>query len=406
MHHDLVEKKAWVSERRFLHALNYCMLLPGPEAQQLATYVGWLLHGVKGGLVAGLLFILPGMLMLLGLSYVYVIYGHQQAVINVLGMLKPAVIAIVAFAAYRMGARVLQNRLLWLFAFGACFAIMLFRLPFPYILASAALLGLAGSYIKPVYFLPKKELTEMRGVEVDSLAIKRSISLHSRLLGTLRTCLIALLCWLLPLLLLFWLYGGCGLYTQMAMFFTKMAWLTFGGAYAVLPYVNQAAVEHYGWLTSAQMMDGLALGETTPGPLILVFTYVGFLGGWAHGVTSNPLVSGLIAAIVATYFTFLPSFLLIFAGAPWIEHSLNSKQLNGVLTAISASIIGVIAALAVSFAQHVFWALGRFDVVAAGLTIIAFIMLVWARLSVLKLVMLFVALGLVQYLFLLIRSIA
>lgn len=406
MHHDLVEKKAWVSERRFLHALNYCMLLPGPEAQQLATYVGWLLHGVKGGLVAGLLFILPGMLMLLGLSYVYVIYGHQQAVINVLGMLKPAVIAIVAFAAYRMGARVLQNRLLWLFAFGACFAIMLFRLPFPYILASAALLGLAGSYIKPVYFLPKKEFTEMRGVEVDSLAIKRSISLHSRLLGTLRTCLIALLCWLLPLLLLFWLYGGCGLYTQMAMFFTKMAWLTFGGAYAVLPYVNQAAVEHYGWLTSAQMMDGLALGETTPGPLILVFTYVGFLGGWAHGVTSNPLVSGLIAAIVATYFTFLPSFLLIFAGAPWIEHSLNSKQLNGVLTAISASIIGVIAALAVSFAQHVFWALGRFDVVAAGLTIIAFIMLVWARLSVLKLVMLFVALGLVQYLFLLIRSIA
>jgi len=396
MHQDIVDKKGWISESRFLHALNYCMLLPGPEAQQLATYIGWLLHGTKGGVVAGVLFILPSMLIITCLSFVYVSFGTQPIVTSMLSAIKPAIVAIILFAAHRMGSRMLKNTALWALALGALLAIVLVKWPFPVVIATAALIGYWGGLFKPAIFVINDgHLENTSQISESLLSPPRKFA---KLKAALKVLLVGIMLWVIPILMLYLIFGWNTIYIQMAMFFSKAALLTFGGAYAVLPYVNQTVVEHYGWLTSAQMMDGLALGETTPGPLIMIVTYVGFLAGWSHGLMQAPLASALLVACIVTYFTFLPSFIFIFAGAPLIESTTNNRQLKAVLTAISAAVVGVILALALYFAEYVFRLSDTIDWLAITASCIAFVLLYRWKMSVMQLVLLFMTLGLLRFL--------
>jgi chromate transporter len=362
MHQELVERRRWISERRFLHALNYCMVLPGPEAQQLATYIGWLLHGRWGGLVAGGLFVLPSLLILMLLSWVYLVWGDTRLVAGILYGVKPAVIAIVAHAAWRIGRRTLHNALLWAMAAAAFVAIFAFNAPFPAIVAVAALIGFAGGRLRPALFATGAgHGGSSRGHGRALIDDDTPPPAHAlfRWRGLLRVAAIGLLLWLATLAAIAAAFGWDSTLRAMATFFTKAALLTFGGAYAVLPYVVQGAVQHYGWLTPAQMIDGLALGETTPGPLIMVVAFVAFVGGWGGAlVADSPLLGGIVAACVVTWFTFLPSFLFIFAGAPVIETTHRQPRLTAPLTGITAAVVGVILNLAVFFAIHVLWPAG------------------------------------------------
>jgi chromate transporter len=348
LHRELVGERRWLSERRFLHALNYCMLLPGPEATQLATYLGWLMHGVRGGLVAGGLFLLPSVLVLLALSSVYALWGQQPLLVSVFWALKPAVMAIVIQACWRVGRRTLHHPLLTLIALAAFVALVLLRLPYPWIVLVAALIGWSVGQLRPGWFAPP----------TPGLPASPQASLHDddtptpeharfRLPRFATILLISGFALLLPLWLLsLWGGGGSELAT-MARFFTRVALVSFGGAYAVLPYVAQGAVEQFGWLDAHQMADGLALGETTPGPLIMVVAFVGFMGGW-NG--SGSLITALVAGLVTVWFTFLPSFVFILAGAPLVEASRADLRLGPPLTAITAAVVGVIASLAVLLA--------------------------------------------------------
>ncbi|RIZ65866.1 MAG: chromate efflux transporter [Methylococcales bacterium] len=373
MHQELVERRRWISEQRFLHALNYCMLLPGPEAQQLAIYLGWLMHKTWGGVVAGLLFILPSLLLLILLSWVYLSYGHLPAVAGVLYGIKPAVTAIVLFAAYRIGSRALKNSLLGSLAALAFFASFVLHVEFPLIVLIAASLGVLGGRIAPDKFAmggghsSAKKSFGPALIDDDSPIPEHAKFRWSRLFKIIA---VGLFLWASVMTYLTNQYGWNGALTQMGWFFTKAALLTFGGAYAVLPYVYQGAVEHYQWLTATQMIDGLALGETTPGPLIMIVTFVGFLAGWGQLplATATPLMCGIAGALVVTYFTFLPSFLFILAGGPLVESTRNNLKFTAPLTAITAAIVGVIVNLAVFFAWHVFWPQGdisSFDLIAA-----------------------------------------
>ena len=359
MHHDLVEKKRWISEKRFLHALNYCMVLPGPEAQQLATYIGWLMHRTWGGIIAGTLFVLPSFFILLALAWIYMSYGGVPAVAGVLYGIKPAVVAIVLFACYRIGSRTLKNPLLWTISVLAFFAIFVFHLPFPSIVLAAGLIGYFGGRISPEHFKAggghganKKDFGPAL-IDDGTPTPEHALFSWPRLA---RIIVIGIAVWLVAMAALLMRYGWGNIFTQMGWFFTKAALLTFGGAYAVLPYVYQGAVEHYHWLTPIQMIDGLALGETTPGPLIMVITFVGFVGGWSQQVFGADAVfaSAFIASAVATFFTFLPSFIFIFLGGPFIETTHGNLKLTAPLTAITAAVVGVIASLALFFAYHVF----------------------------------------------------
>ena len=358
MHTDLVENKRWISEKRFLHALNYCMVLPGPEAQQLATYIGWLMHKTRGGLLAGGLFVLPSLLILMALSYIYMRFGSTPVVAGVLYGIKPAVVAIVLFAAYRIGSRALKNKALWAIAVASFLAITLLKLPFPLIVGLAALFGYLGNRFVPTLFASgggHKAADKNFGKAVIDDDTPTPAHAHFSWRGLVKFLLIGLAIWLVGMAALMAMFGWTAVYTQMAWFFTKAALLTFGGAYAVLPYVYQGAVTHYAWLTSTQMMDGLALGETTPGPLIMVVAFVGFVGGWSHAAVYNPILSAMLAACVVTFFTFLPSFIFIFMGAPFIESTKNNLKFSAPLTAITAAVVGVIVALALFFALQVFW---------------------------------------------------
>jgi len=373
MHQELVERRRWISEKRFLHALNYCMLLPGPEAQQLATYLGWLMHRTWGGVIAGLLFILPSLLLLILLSWVYLRFGQVPAVAGVLYGIKPAVTAIVLFAAYRIGSRALKNSLLWAIAALAFVAIFALDAPFPLIVLIAACLGAIGGRIAPNKFAvggghgSAKHSYGPALIDDDTPAPEHARFRWPQLLKIVAAGLVlwgGVMGWLCGQ------YGWNGALTQMGWFFTKAALLTFGGAYAVLPYVYQGAVEHYHWLSATQMIDGLALGETTPGPLIMVVTFVGFLGGWSQLPFGSDglLIGGIVAAVVVTYFTFLPSFLFILAGGPLVESTHGNLKFTAPLSAITAAVVGVILNLAVFFAWHVFWPqgfAGRFDGIAA-----------------------------------------
>lgn len=373
MHEDLVERRRWISERRFLHALNYCMVLPGPEAQQLATYLGWLMHRTAGGLVAGTLFVLPSLLLLIALSWAYLAWGHVPAVAGVLYGIKPAVTAIVVAAAVRIGTRALKNGWLWGIAAAAFVAIFALGVPFPLIVVAAGLLGALGGRLAPARFAvggghgPAGGAHRPAVIDDDTPTpphARFTWARFGRVLG------VTLALWGLAIGALALLVGPGAVLTQMAWFFTKAALLTFGGAYAVLPYVWQGAVEHFHWLTPAQMIDGLALGETTPGPLIMVVAYVGFVGGWTHALfgPQAPLAAGIAAACVVTFFTFLPSFGFIFLGAPFIESTHGNLKFTAPLTGITAAVVGVIVNLAVFFAYHVLWPqgfAGRFEWAAA-----------------------------------------
>ena len=363
MHQELVERKRWISERRFLHALNYCMLLPGPEAQQLATYIGWLLHRTWGGIVAGGLFVLPSLFILIGLSWIYMAYGHVPVVAGVFYGIKPAVTAIVLFAAFRIGSKALKNAWLWAIAAASFVSIFALEVPFPTIVLIAGLLGYVGSRVSPEHFRiggghKAGEKPHDPAVIDDHTPIPE----HARFSwwALWKHLVIGVGLWTATLGSLIAVYGWDHSLTQMGWFFTKAALLTFGGAYAVLPYVYQGAVEHYQWLTPLQMIDGLALGETTPGPLIMVVTFVGFVGGWTTAFFGPDafLKAGVVAAMVVTFFTFLPSFLFILIGGPVVESTHDDITLTAPLTGITAAVVGVILNLALFFAYHVLWPQG------------------------------------------------
>ncbi len=414
MHSELVEKKRWISESRFLHALNYCMLLPGPEAQQLATYLGWLMHKTRGGLIAGLLFILPSLFILIGLSWIYLAFGNNSFVVGLFYGIKPAVAAIVAHAAWRIGSKTLKRAWAWFVAIAAFIAIFFLKISFPIIIISAALFGFALAHYLPAQFAKQtaNSKADLTPISEQALINQNSpIPSHARLTWQrlLITTAIGLMLWITPFALLNISLGWSHIYTQMAWFFTKAALLTFGGAYAVLPYVYQGAVDQFRWLNANQMMDGLALGETTPGPLIMIVAFVGFVGGYQNPdaaqwmLANQAWVAGTIGACIVTWFTFLPSFIFILAGGPVIEASRNQLKLTAPLSAISAAVVGVIANLALFFAYHVIWPNGfstthlwqQGDWKACAIAIAAAIALFYFKRGIIQVLLASAALGLI-----------
>jgi len=394
MHQELVENRRWLSERRFLHALNYCMVLPGPEAQQLATYIGWLMHRTAGGVVAGTLFVLPSLFILIALSWVYVAFGEAPLVAGLFFGIKPAVTAIVVQATHRIGSRALKNGALWAIAGAAFVAIFALNVPFPAIVVAAALIGYLGGRIAPGRFKTgggHGQTASSFGralIDDDTPTPPHALFSWRRLL---RVVVVGALLWLIPMGLLTAAWGWDHTLTRMGWFFTKAALLTFGGAYAVLPYVYQGAVGHYGWLTPTQMIDGLALGETTPGPLIMVVAFVGFVGGYGQAVfgPDHLFLAGVVAAALVTWFTFLPSFLFILAGAPLVETTHDDLKFTAPLTAITAAVVGVILNLALFFAYHVLWPqgfAGRFDGLSALIALAAAIALFRYKIPVIQVI--------------------
>ncbi|CAM8669182.1 2A51, chromate transporter, chromate ion transporter (CHR) family [Comamonadaceae bacterium] len=379
MHQELVERRRWISEKRFLHALNYCMVLPGPEAQQLATYIGWLMHRARGGVVAGGLFVLPSLLILVGLSWVYIAYGDVAWVAGIFYGIKPAVTAIVVQAAHRIGSRALKNGALWAIAAASFVAIFALQLPFPLIVLSAAAIGWAGGRWAPQLFQVGGGHGAAKASHGPALIDDDTPTpAHARFRWGRLGLVVATgaLLWALPMGWLSLQFGWDHTLTQMGWLFTKAALLTFGGAYAVLPYVFQGAVGHYGWLTPTQMMDGLALGETTPGPLIMVVAFVGFVGGYVKAVfgPDQLFLAGAVAATLVTWFTFLPSFVFILAGGPLVETTHNKLSFTAPLAAITAAVVGVILNLALFFGYHLLWPqgfAGPFDAVSAAIAIAA-----------------------------------
>ena len=383
MHQELVERRRWISEHRFLHALNYTMVLPGPEAQQLATYIGWLMHGIWGGITAGVLFVIPSLFILISLTWVYLVYGDLPVVEGILYGIKPAVTAIVVFAAYRIGSRALKNNVLRAMAVLAFVAIFAFNVPFPYIVIVAGIIGYIGSRLKPEKFKVgghhgSSEKAYGPALIDDNTPVPDHAQFKwSRFVYIL---LVGLLICVGVMALLTNHYGWEGTLTQMSWFFTKAALVTFGGAYAVLPYVYQGGVEQYAWLSGVQMIDGLALGETTPGPLIMIVAFVGFVGGWTKEIFGSDmlLLAGVAGASVATLFTFLPSFLFILLGGPTVEATRHDVKFTAPLTGITAAVVGVVLNLAVFFAYHVLWPQGlesRFDLFSALIGLAAFVAL-------------------------------
>ncbi len=405
MHAELVERRRWISEKRFLHALNYCMLLPGPEAQQLATYIGWLMHRTRGGIMAGALFVLPSLFILIALSWIYMRFGSLPVVAGIFYGLKPAVTALVLHAAHRIGGRALKNRWMWGIAALAFVAIFAFDAPFPAIVLAAALIGSAGARWAPqVFALGGGHAAAKAGYGPALIDDDTPKPDHARFTRTrlIRVLAVGLGLWLAGMVWLLLTQGLDGLLTQMGWFFTKAALLTFGGAYAVLPYVYQGAVEQFQWLSAAQMIDGLALGETTHGPLIMVLAFVGFVGAWLQPVfgADSLFLSGAVAASVVTYFTFLPSFVFILAGGPLVEATHGKLGFTAPLSAITAAVVGVILNLALFFAYHVLWPQGSdgpFDAVSALIALAALLALFRFKLGVLPLLGGCAALGLLAH---------
>jgi chromate transporter len=401
MHRELVERRRWLSEQRFLHALNYCMMLPGPEAQQLAIYIGWLMHRTWGGIVAGAFFVIPSIFVLLGLSYTYAAYGALPAVSGVLAGFKPVVVAIVVQAVLRIGDRALKQRTHLLIAAAAFIAIYFLYVPFPLIILTAGITGLIGARLWPDVFVAAtksgethfekesdKKANQALPLVIDDHAPPPAYRLPSRV-RSLRILAIGVALWLLPFSVLILWRGWGSLHAQEYRFFTKAALVTFGGAYSVLAYVTQAAAGTYGWITHVQAVDGLALAETTPGPLIMVLQFVGFMAGWNNPQGANQTVSAVTGALVTTYTTFLPSFLFILIGAPYIEVLRGKKNLTGALNSITAAVVGVVLNLAIVFGAAVIWPLGLHggtNWFAVSISIAAFIALYLFKMDVLAVV--------------------
>lgn len=393
MHRILAEEKRWIGDGRFLHALNFCMLLPGPEAQQLATYIGWLLHGTRGGLIAGVLFVLPGMVSIMALSWLYVLYGDAGLVEALFFGLKAAILAIVLQAVVRIGRRALGNNAMRLLAGLSFVAIFAFDAPFPLIVLTAALIGYLGARSGLRAFAPGGGHGSVGGAPIDDagtlLGEEMAAMPAAARRGALRAGAGALILWLLPVAVLLLALGQGDVFAEIALFFSKMAVVTFGGAYAVLAYVAQQAVETYGWLAPGEMLDGLGMAETTPGPLIMVLQFVGFLGAFREAGWDNALLAGTLGGLLATWVTFAPCFAFIFLGAPYMERLRSNRALSAALTAVTASVVGVILNLAIWFAIHVIWrevrrieagplslelpVLGSIDATAAALSALALI---------------------------------
>jgi chromate transporter len=393
LHAELVERRRWISEHRFLHALNYCMLLPGPEATQMATYMGWLMHRTWGGVVAGVLFVLPSLLITIGLSWAYLVWGNMPAASGLLRGIQPVVTAVVLFAAYRLAFKALKTRWLWALALLSFLALFIMGTPFPWVVLCAATAGWAAARWMPAAWsgtAPRAENTP----RADHTRFSRS--------HLVKVLLVSAALWLVPMGTLVLFQGWDGLLSQMAWFFSKAALVTFGGAYAVLPYVYQSAVDVQQWLTGPQMMHGLALGESTPGPLIKVVAFVGFLGGWQHTLLGPDWVfaGAALAATVAAYFTFLPSFVFILVGAPLIESTHGKLGFTAPLTAITAAVVGAILKLALFFSYHTWWPEGfegQWDWMAASITVLSFWALVRLKMGVLPLIALGASAGLVAH---------
>jgi chromate transporter len=356
MHRIVVEEQRWISESRFLHALNYCMLLPGPEAQQLATYIGWLMHRTRGGIMAGGLFVVPGIIAIMGLSYVYAAFGNVPLVAALFFGLKAAVLAIVLEAVFRIGKRALKNNVLRALAAAAFVGIFFFDIPFPIIILGAGLIGLAGAASGAEVFKIDSGHRSGGGRQIAAAdtVLGEELPVHARpnLARALAVAALWLTLWLVPVIALLVTLGADNVFSQIAVFFSKMAVVTFGGAYAVLAYVAQQAVDHYGWLKPGEMLDGLGMAETTPGPLIMVLQFVGFMAAFRDAGMLSPMLAGTLGGLLATWVTFTPCFLWIFVGAPFIELARDNKTLNGALSAITAAVVGVVLNLAIWFALH------------------------------------------------------
>src|SRR4030088_1697981 len=355
MHRILVEEKRWISESRFLHALNYCMLLPGPEAQQLATYIGWLMHRTLGGIMAGVLFVIPGIICIMALSYIYAGWGHVPLITALFFGLKAAVLAIVLEAVFRIGKRSLKNNIMLSLAAAAFIGIFFLNIPFPIIIFGAALIGFLGAWSGLTAFQLKSDHgsgKKDRAV-VDAL-LGDELPEHARptVARALRASSVWLVLWLVPVILIIVTLGSGNVFSQIAIFFSKMAMVTFGGAYAVLAYVAQQAADYYHWVQPREMLDGLGMAETTPGPLIMVVQFVGFMAAYRDPGTLSPMLAGTLGGLLATWVTFTPCFLWIFLGAPFIETLRGNKGLAGALTAITAAVVGVILNLSIWFALH------------------------------------------------------
>ncbi len=392
MHSELVERRKWIDEGRFLHALNYCMLLPGPEAQQLATYVGWLMHRTAGGIVAGALFVLPSALILWALSWIYLSFGAVPAVAAAFYGLQIAVMAVVAQAVIRIGQKVLKNAAMWILAAAAFLALYVFHAPFPLIVLGAGLIGFVGGKVRPDLFAVIQGHGDQ--AEVGANADFQFVTPAPGWARSLKVLIIGLAVWFAPVIGVGWWLGRGHAAFQMGIFFSKAACVTFGGAYAVLPYVAQQAVEHFQWLSADQMLVGLGLAESTPGPLIMVLQFVGFVGGWQQPGGLSALGAATLGAAITTWCTFVPSFIWIFLGGPSIERLRGNLQLSAALSAITAAVVGVILNLAVWFAWHIIQpAAGRWDWFAVALGTVAFVGLQWRKWNVVYTILSCAALG-------------
>src|SRR5215213_8309777 len=354
MHRILVEEKRWISESRFLHALNYCMLLPGPEAQQLATYIGWLMHRTLGGIMAGVLFVIPGIIAIMALSYIYALYGNVPVIDALFFGLKAAVLAIVLEAVFRIGKRSLKNNAMRLLAAAAFVGIFFFNVPFPIIILTAALIGFVGTCSGADAFRVESGHGGSKKTTSTESLLGEDLPDHARptVARSLQVSALWLALWLVPVIAILATLGTGNVFSQIAIFFSKMAMLTFGGAYAVLAYVAQQAVENYRWVTPGEMLDGLGMAETTPGPLIMVLQFVGFMAAYRDPGSLAPMVAGTFGGLLATWVTFTPCFLWIFLGAPFIEVLRDNKALAGALSAITAAVVGVILNLSIWFGLH------------------------------------------------------
>ena len=411
MHRELVERRRWLSEERFLHALNYCMLLPGPEATQLAIYIGWLMHRVRGGIVAGTFFVIPSIFVLLGLSYVYAVYGNVQSVEGVLAGFKPVVVAIVVEAILKIGSRAIKRRVHLLIAATSFVAIYFFHVPFPLIVLGAGLFGLAigglgpGNDDKKVAqptttqsSSPAPDARHLLPLIIDDHAPPPAHTLPSRA-RIFRVLAVGALCWALPFAALVLWRGWNSLHAEEYRFFTQAALVTFGGAYAVLAYVTQAAAGAFGWITRVQAVDGLALAETTPGPLIMVLQFVGFMAAWRNPQGLSPTASDITGALITTYTTFLFCFIFIFIGAPYIEVLRGNRKLSAALSGITAAVVGVILNLALVFGAAVIWPngfQGGTEWFAAAISAAAFVALYLLKADVLLVVIVGGLLGFIR----------
>ena len=395
MQTELVEKKRWIGQARFLHALNFCMLLPGPEATQLAIYIGWLLHRTAGGIVAGALFVLPSIAILWMLSFVYAAYGHVPWIAAIFYGLKPAVIAIVAAAVIRIGRKALKNDVMWSIAALAFVAIFFLKAPFPLIILAAGVIGLVGGKVWASKFnvlaAHASEATSVLNDETEAPA--HALPSWSRGLRVIGICLSL---WFVPIIVIGFSLGTSHTLFQEGLFFSKAAVVTFGGAYAVLPYVAQEALLQYGWLKPGQMMDGLGLAETTPGPLIMVLQFVGFMGGWNHPAGLPPIVAATAGALLTTWTTFVPCFLWIFLGAPYIERLRGNRRFSAALATITAAVVGVILNLAVWFGMHALFPGGAVDWFAVVIALVAFAGMIRWRWDIIPVVLGAGALGLIH----------